>query len=266
MTEAQQVDYEARGYLLVEAALGPDELHRAQSAFDRAAGDDGLEDLPNRDDLFIHLAEHPALFPVVHRIVGDDVQVRSLRGAKVGSQGAGRGWHREVAGVLGIHHPASTLCVQLLVFLDDAPEDGARIAAVPGSHRFKPDLPFPDIARIEEMSHHVTLGGRAGTAILLNGNLWQARTRNRSDAPLRFLEYTYIHCWMRQTLPDLSPHATEVASSSHNLAQLFGIRLDKQDARWYWGRRVEGYPPSGGLPDRRFSALKVVGRGIKENA
>ena len=203
--------------------------------------------------------------PAVHRIVGDDVQVRSLRGVKVGPQGAGRGWHREVAGMLGVHHPASTLCVQVFIPLDDAPEDGASIAAVPGSHRFKPDLPFPDITHIEEMPHHVVLRTRAGTAVILNGNLWQARTHNRSDAPRRFLEYTYIHCWMRQTLPDLSPHATEVASSSHNLAQLFGIRMDKQDAKWYWGRRVEGYPPSGGMPDRRFSALKVVGREVKGN-
>ena len=97
MTGAQQTDYEARGYLLAGAAFGPDELHRAQAAFDRAAGDGGLEDLPNRDDLFIHLAEHPALFPAVHRIIGDDVQVRSLRGVKVGPQGAGRGWHREAS-------------------------------------------------------------------------------------------------------------------------------------------------------------------------
>jgi len=265
MTEAQRIEYEAQGYLVVEGGFAPDEFRLAQAAFDGAERSGGLEDLPNRDDLFIRLAEHPAFFPAVHRIVGDDAQLRSLRGVRLTPDSAGRGWRREVAGLLGVHHPASTLSVQVSLWLDDAPGEGACIAVVPGSHRFKPDLPFPDITHIEEMPHHVALRAGAGTAVLLNGNLWQARTRNRSGAPQRLLEYTYVHCWMRQALPDLSPHATEVASSSHNLAQLFGIRTDPMDSKWYWGRRVEGYPPSAGLPERRFSGLKVVGRGVKAN-
>ncbi|MSS69915.1 MAG: hypothetical protein EXS64_00345 [Candidatus Latescibacteria bacterium] len=261
MTEAQRMDYEAQGYLVVEGGFAPDALKRAHAAFDGAEASGGLEDLPNRDDLFIHLAEHPIFFSMIHRIVGDDVQLRSLRGVRVTPVSAGRGWRREVAGLVGVHHPASTFSVQMSLYLDDAPEEGACIAVVPGSHRFKSDLPFPDITTIEDMPHHVVLRAKAGTAILLNGNLWQARTRNRSSASQRFLEYTYVHCWMRQVLPPLSPHATEVASSAHNLSQLFGIRTGVPDSKWYWGRRVEGYPSSAGLPERQFSALKVVGRG-----
>lgn len=261
MTEAQRIQYEAQGYIVVDEVFNPDELSRVRAAFDRAEEVGGLDDLPNRDDLFIRLAEHSILFPLIHRIVGDDVQVRSLRGMRLRPGGAGRGWHREVSGILGVYHPASTLSVQTFLHLDDAPEEGACIAVVPGSHRFKSDLPFPNITYIEEMSHHVALRVKAGTAVVLNGNLWQARTRNRSGVPQRLLEYTCVHCWMRQALPDLSPHATEVASSSHNLAQLFGIRNAEMNANWYWGRRVEGDPPSTGLPERRFSELKVVGKG-----
>lgn len=261
MTEEQRIQYEAQGYIVVDKVFDPDELSQARAAFDRIEKDGGLDDLPNRDDLFIYLAEHPILFPVVHRIIGDSVQVRSLRGMRVAPGSAGRGWHREVSGVLGVYHPASTFSVQAFLFLDDTPEAGACLTVVPGSYRFKSDLPFPDITCIEEMPHHIALRVKAGTAVVLNGNLWQARTRNRSGAPQRLLEYTYVHCWMRQALPDLSPHATGVASSSHNLAQLFGIRSAEMNANWYWGRRVEGDSPSTGLPERRFSELKVVGRG-----
>ncbi len=265
MTEEQKAAYEAQGYLVVEEAFDPGELDRVRTAFDRAAEDGGLDELLNRDDLFIHLAEHATIFPVVHRIVGDDVQLRSLQGTAIAPGGAGRGWRREVVGMLGVHHPASTLCVQVIFHLDDAAEDGACIAAVPGSHRFKPDLAFPEITYIEEMPHHVVLRAKAGTAVVLHGNLWQARLRNRGDTPQRLLAYSYVHCWMRQTLPDLSEQAMEVATATHNLAQLFGLVVSHRDAKGYWGRKVEGYPSSTGLPQRRHSELKVVGKGIAPN-
>jgi hypothetical protein len=66
---------------------------------------------------------------------------------------------------------------------------------------------------------------------------------------------------MRQALPGLSPYATAVVSSTHNLSQLFGIRNTARNASWYWGRKIEGYPSSTGLPERRFSELSVVGKG-----
>src|SRR5438093_426449 len=113
MTEEQRVAYEAQGYLVVEGVLDAGTLRRARGGFDRAATEDGLAGLPNWDDLFIHLAEHPVLFPVIHGIVGDDVQVRSVQGLECPPAAAGRGWHREVAGLLGVDHPHSTLSVQV---------------------------------------------------------------------------------------------------------------------------------------------------------
>ena len=266
MTDDQKVEFEAQGCLVLDAALNPDELEQVRLAFDRAAETDGLDDLPNRDDRFIHLAEHPATFPAVHRILSDDLQVRSLSGTVIPSGAPGRGWRREVASLLGVHHALSTLSVQITIHLDDVPERGTCISVVPGSHRFRPDLAFPDIAHIEEMPHHVALRVKAGAAVLLHGNLWQARTRNQSDASQRLLEITYVHCWMRQALPELSEQAIEVIASSHNLSQLFGIDADETNAQGYWGRRVEGYAPSTGLPERRFSELKVVGKGTAPNS
>src|SRR5436190_1829923 len=112
MTEAQRSAYEAQGYLIVPDVLDADELQHFRKAFDRAAPEDKLEDLPNQETRFIGLAEHPRLFPVIHRIMGDNLQLRSLRGLAIAQRGAGRGWRRETAGMLGVHHPLSTLCVQ----------------------------------------------------------------------------------------------------------------------------------------------------------
>ena len=266
MTDDQKVEFEAQGYLVLNGVFDPDELEQMRLAFDRAAESDGLDDLPNRDDRFIHLAEHPAIFPAVHRILSDDLQVRSLKGTGIPSGAPGRGWRREVGGLLGVHHALSTLSVQVTIHLDDVPERGACISVVPGSHRFRSDLAFPDIAHIEEMPHRVGLQVKAGAALLLHGNLWQARNRNRSDASLRLLEITYVHCWMRQALPELSPQVVEGIAPSHNLSQLFGIDVDETHAQGYWGRRVVGYASSTGLPERRFSELKVVGKGVTPNS
>jgi ectoine hydroxylase-related dioxygenase (phytanoyl-CoA dioxygenase family) len=140
---------------------------------------------------------------------------------------------------------------------------------VPGSHRFKsdlpfPDLPFPDITYIQDMPHAVALPTQAGTVAILHGNLYQARTRNLSDVSQRFLDLTYVHCWMRHALPKLSQHAIDYIGASPNLSQLFALR-DVTHASRYWSGQLEGYSPSNGLPDRQFSPLTVVGRGHEPN-
>ncbi len=115
------------------------------------------------------------------------------------------------------------------------------------------------------MAHHVTLRASAGTAILYHTNIWKAHTPNQSESAQRFLVYSYNHCWMRQTLPELSPQALDTITASHNLSQLFGIGPDVNVASGYWSRSLEGYPSSTGLPERKYSELKVVGKGIKPN-
>ena len=136
MTEAQKIEYEAQGYLVLEGGLDSGELAEFRTAFDRVSEDDSLEDLPNGDDRFIHLALHPTFFPIVHRILSDDVQIRTLCGRVYTPGNEGMEWRREVAGLLGVAHEASTLCVQVHIHLDETPDNGTFIAVVPGSHRF----------------------------------------------------------------------------------------------------------------------------------
>jgi hypothetical protein len=263
MTNEQRLEFEAQGYLVLDTRA--DALEGLQTAFDRALQQDLLNDLPNQDDAFIYLAEHPDFFPTVYYILSDDLQLRSTNGLYLPPHSPGRGWQRQVAGLLGVHHPTSTLCLQVFFHLDDCLKDDALLTVVPGSQRFKSELQFPEITHIEDMPHSVTLPAKAGTAVIVHGNLWQARRGNCSNAPRRLVELTYIHCWMRQALPALSPAARDIVRASHNLSQLFGLTDDIDRASNYWHLRIEGYPASTGLPERRFSPLKVVGKGTAPN-
>ena len=76
MTPQQRIDYEANGYLLLD--INSESLSTLRQGFDRSIGH--LDDLPNQDDTFIRLAEHPDIFPIVHTITSDEVQLRSLTG------------------------------------------------------------------------------------------------------------------------------------------------------------------------------------------
>jgi hypothetical protein len=262
MTEQQKSDYEAHGYLLLEDALDATALDRTRQAFDAAQD---LEDLPNQNPIFIHLAEHDAFFPHVHRVIGDVIQLRSVEGRRIAPDDPGQAWQKGTDGMLGVHHALSTVGVEVVIHLDDVTQTSACLSVVPASHRFKTDLPLPDVKTIEEMPHHVPLCVKAGTAILSHANIWKACTRNQGDTTQRSIVYTYNHCWMRQALPDLSPEGVDTIAESHNLSQLFGIDPDVSHASKYWSRSVEGYPSSKGLPDRKFAERKVVGQGVKPN-
>ncbi len=262
MKEQQQVDYEGQGFLVVEAALSADELESIGALIDEAVSVDALHNLPNQDDAFIHLAEHPILFPIIHGIMSDDVALRSVKGWSIDPGARGRGWHREVASMLGVNHAASNMCTQLFVCLDDCGEnDGGGFTVVPASHLLKADLPFPDITHIEDMPNQLPLRLKAGSALILHGNIWQSRMRHEGKSRSRLLEYAYIHCWMRQALPKLSSQARATMMSTSNLASLFGITPERR----YWDDKVTGYQTSNGLPARRYSPLSSVGKGTEPN-
>jgi hypothetical protein len=263
--EQQRIEYEAQGFLCLEGALEPEELAQARLAFDRAEKERTLDDLPNQDSIFIRLAEQKTIFPIVHRIIGDVVQLSTLSATTFGPDDAGDGWCKDLAGMLGVDHSRSTMQVDVVIYLDDVSASGSCVSAVPGSHRFRADAAPQEMTQIEEMPHQVLLRAPAGSAIVYHGNIWKARTRNDSAGPVRVLVYSYNHCWMRQDFPELSSIALDSIRPSHNLSQLFGIGPDVKVAAGYWDRSIEGYPSSTGLPERRFSELKVVGKAVTPN-
>ena len=247
MTPQQaRAQYDAQGYVHIRSALKPDELGRVQEAFDRAAEQDALRDILNQDDVFLDLVDHPVIFPVARAVVGDDVQLRYIRGGVIKPlTDSGSGWHCDLSGIMGVDLPNSVLMTKLFIYLEDVSEDGACLSFVPGSHRYAMGHPLPDIDAHDEMPHYVKMVMPAGDAVLMSGYTWHARFHNRSDRPRKVIEASYIHAWMKTqyTFDDLSPRVQALILKSHNRRQLFGV---PEPGRSDWERRVEGC-----LPDRQ---------------
>jgi len=102
--------YDAQGFVYMPGALQGDLLEQVQAAFERAAEKKALPDLLNQDDVFLDLVDHPAWFSVVRVVVGDDVQLRYIRGGVVQpNTDSGSGWHCDLSGLNGVYLPDSVI-------------------------------------------------------------------------------------------------------------------------------------------------------------
>ena len=237
--EKARQEYDAQGFLYFPNALSPDELHAVQKAFDRAADDKALADILNREEIFLKMIDHPAWFPAIREVVGEDVMLRYAKGGVISpNSGTGSGWHCDLSTIRAVDLPESIVMTKLFVYLTDVPENGACLGVVPGSHRYALGHPLPDINRHEDMPHHRKMVVKAGDAVLMNGYTWHARFPNRSDGPRKVLEQSYIHFWMKQQyeFTDFVPETQEQIFESHTLRQLLGV---PEPGKTDWERRLE---------------------------
>lgn len=242
-TQQAQNAYDTQGYVFIKNALQGEELQCVQKAFEKAEQKKSLQDILNQDDCFLNLVDHPSWLPIVQGIVGDDVQLRYIRGGSIKpNSDTGSGWHCDLSHIKGVYLPASIIMTKLFVYLEAVPENGACLACVPGSHRYEMGHPLPDISAHEDMPHHVKMVAQPGDAVLMNGYTWHARFHNKSNMPRKAIESSYIHAWMKTQFQfdDLLPHVQEKILTSHNRRQLFGI---PQTGQLDWQRRLENCPP-----------------------
>jgi phytanoyl-CoA hydroxylase len=235
--------YDSQGFVYIPQALTPAEVERTREALHRAAANDALERVLTQDEVFVDMVDHPAILPVVHAVVGDDVMLRyAFGGVRVANTDSGGGWHCDLSNIAGVYLPDSPIMTKVYTYLADVPENGATLALVPGSHRFEMGHPLPDIAAHEDMPHHVKLVARAGDAVLFNGYCWHARFHNRSNCDREVLEYSYVHSWMRAQYDyrDMPPHIQQLMTQSHDRRQLFGVPEPGLDD---WERRLECSDP-----------------------
>jgi phytanoyl-CoA hydroxylase len=238
MTDEQRISYETNGYLVIPGALSSTELAAVREAAARAeaiwradssrAGNRGpnLEQVQapiEYDDRLLRLLEHPAVFPIVRELLGDDVSMIDndyfISPPRTGSHAH---WHHDV-GLAGVYHPRSTMMVKLFYLLSDVPADGGGTAVVPGSHRFPMDFKLPRPADPDTMPGHVRLAFPAGTAYLFNGRVYHAALNNRTDAARRVLIYNYGHFWMKIWQGYEPSEELKARADTPALRQLLGI-------------------------------------------
>ena len=75
-SEKAREQYDSQGFVFIPGALSEEEVERVGEAVDRAAANDTLYDVLGQDEIFVDMVDHPAIFPVVRAVVGDDVQLR----------------------------------------------------------------------------------------------------------------------------------------------------------------------------------------------
>lgn len=241
MTPEQNIQFLTQGYLVMRNALSPDELRRAQEAFDRAAERArpewerkvaegkapkeyyGIGNLFDTDDIFVELVNHPVTFPVVRGAIGEDVQIEGSTGRVYPPGPTYVHWHSDIGGMLGLNKEASpNFRAKLHYFLSDVPEDRGCLGFVPGSHRV-PLKDLPKVARMEDMPGHIRLPMKAGDAVLFHVHGWHTVFPNTSDRPRKSLIYCYSHFWMKQNTESARPTELSRFLNDPVRRQLFGV-------------------------------------------
>lgn len=241
LSAEERLAFETRGYLVIENALGGDELAAA-----RRAADDALaawradpsrpgcrvpeflevEGIMEYHPLLFDLVEHPAWFLRVRQLLGSGIGLvdHSYYVTPPGGRLDGGAWHSDLDGrVHGVDLPRSLLMVRVMIALDDVAADGGATLVLPGSHRWGAEVRLPPVAVPEEMPGAVALACAAGTAYLFNGHLRHSPGTNRGARTRRMLLYNYGHKWMRMWRGHEPSERLRRAATTPMRRQLLGL-------------------------------------------
>jgi phytanoyl-CoA hydroxylase len=205
VTDAQRAAFDEQGYLALPGALVGAALTQVQEAAAQAealwrvditrpgARSAVLEQVQapiEYDDRLLALLWHPAVFPLVRQLLGDDVTMidNDLFLTPPRTPKTHAGWHHDV-GMQGIYHPKSLLMVKVFYLLSEVDSTMGPTTLVPGSHRWE-ESP-------QSLESAVAMTGKAGDAYLFNCRIYHSAANNDSDHWRRVLIYNYGHFWMK---------------------------------------------------------------------
>ncbi|OGG52234.1 MAG: hypothetical protein A3F84_06615 [Candidatus Handelsmanbacteria bacterium RIFCSPLOWO2_12_FULL_64_10] len=265
LTEEQRLFFDTQGYLMVENALEGDQLVRVQEAFyrveeetreewQRTIAEDpafkpyGLgptahvvEPIVTHGDVFLDLLEHPRTIPIAEAFLGPDIQMidNALHVKPAGAKSHTR-WHKDAK--TWFYPPEEwseedrkmweriRACetpffkIKVFFFVEDVDEETAPFSVAPGTHKLDVDK-VPQYDDLTDMPNHVKLVGRAGAAVLWNGNIWHTAMDNVGAKARRMLLYNYTHFGMKQYSPCVPTEAftAYVQNRSPLCRQLLGL-------------------------------------------
>lgn len=254
ITAAQRAGLRSRGLVQVPGALpratvgrlarALDRIYEEERAAGRLADGECMHLLGGiwRDDAFLELLDHPAVFPVIWSELGWNIYVYHCHLDVTPPRNEPRrqpvwGWHQD-GGRQNLEldtDPRPRLSLKVAYWLSDLSEPGwGNMLVVPGSHE-RNAMPRPAHG---ESKFGLPAGGQpvlasAGDALIFDRRLWHSRSDNLSG-PIRkamFLAYTYR--WVRPR-DDLGVDRT--SPRYHRLSavrrQLLG---EGANALSYWG-------------------------------
>jgi hypothetical protein len=221
------------GCLCLENAITSDELKRLQIAFEHCAAkakDAWLQgvaqgtapaayfDIPDpmaQDPLFVDLVDHPAYYPLVQKLTGDQTlflfaQFRTVPPSPLSYVG----WHFDVPHSNPLH-------LKVQIYLNDVGADEGAFAYVPGSHR-EDAGPYPSVYQLGDMPGHRVFYGKAGTALLFNSYGMHTSMRNRGLTPRRSIILVYEKFTEAQFNPERFAHLV-TSLTTPDRRRLFGL-------------------------------------------
>jgi ectoine hydroxylase-related dioxygenase (phytanoyl-CoA dioxygenase family) len=232
LTEAERLEFERHGLLVLPAVLEPGRVSGLEEAFDRIDGQVRPErgvgphermtvrDILWRDDRYLELVDHPTTLPKVWGILGWNIQIyHSVQACSPVEPPENRqerilGWHQD-SGRLNAEmesHPRPRLSIKVAFFLSDCSQPGrANLWAIPGSH-LRDDYEIPADGSLPEGAEPILVP--AGGAVIFDRRIWHGPTTNASDVARKVLFYGYSYRWLRprddQSVNDLLPRCDPI--------------------------------------------------------
>jgi ectoine hydroxylase-related dioxygenase (phytanoyl-CoA dioxygenase family) len=198
------------GFTVLPSVLTPGEAARLSALLDEADAEIGVEYVyeeafarlvpcvPALADEFLSLIDHPAVLPVLERVLGEDIVLGSMNSRIVRPGDPDQGLHSDIPTVHR-HVLGAPVMLQVVWMIDGFTEDNGATRIVPGSHRLAEAKPSSTIG----IPLVCAPTGPAGSVLIFNGQCWHGGGANRSEGRRRAVFGHYrVGPWMRfQTDP-----------------------------------------------------------------
>jgi ectoine hydroxylase len=242
------------GFVAIPAALDEAAVTGLAAALDRVYGEQVARGRTRagepmhllgeiaRDDLFLELIDHPAVFPLIWRELGWNIHLYHCHLDVTPPRRQPRrppawGWHQD-GGRQNLDldsDPRPRMSLKVAFWLSDVSEPGrGNMLVLPGSHR-RNSLP-----RFEPPAGAQPVLARPGDALVFDRRLWHSRSDNLSDHTRRAIFLAYSFRWVRPR-DDLGidPSSQRFRRLSPVRRQLLGEPAGNHD---HWGLEPAAVP------------------------
>jgi ectoine hydroxylase-related dioxygenase (phytanoyl-CoA dioxygenase family) len=189
------------GYIIAVGLVDAAWLKSLRAGFESAGGKDGhspvindsgtrhINDLVNRDPVFVNVYTHPKILAAVYHMLGCSFRLGQINGRDplpgYGQQGLHADWPVRSKG-------EPFRIVTTIWLLDDFTADNGATRLVPGTHQLLTPPPKSLAAPASSHPDQRIIVAKAGSVLIFNGHLWHSGTSNKSDQPRRVLQCSYV--------------------------------------------------------------------------
>lgn len=249
------------GYVLVPGALMLRAMVRVRAALDRVYEEEVAKGRTRagepmhllgelgRDDAFLDLLDHPAVFGLIWGALGWNIHLYHCHLDVTPPQAKPRhppawGWHQD-GGRQNVElecDPRPRMSLKVAFWLSDVSEPGrGNMLIVPGSH-VSNTLPRPEHPELgfDPPAGAVPLLASPGDALIFDRRLWHSRSDNLSQHTRRAVFLAYSYRWIRPRDDfGIDPSSERFRRLSPVRRQLLGEPADRHHQ---WGLRRDDVP------------------------